>query len=36
MRTCKQCKIKFEPQYNKIQNVCSLSCAIELTNKRIN
>jgi len=36
MRTCKQCKIKFEPQYNKIQNVCSLSCAIELTNKRNN
>lgn len=34
MRTCKNCKTKFEPQYNKVQNVCSFSCAIELTNER--
>lgn len=34
MRICKNCKTKFEPQYNKVQNVCSFSCAIELTNER--
>ena len=34
MRTCKNCKNKFEPQYNKVQNVCSFSCAIELTNQK--
>lgn len=33
-RTCKNCKTKFEPQYNKVQNVCSFTCAIELTNER--
>ena len=34
MRTCKNCKTKFDPQYNKVQNVCSFTCAIELTNER--
>lgn len=34
MRACKNCKNKFEPQYNKVQNVCSFSCAIELTNQK--
>ena len=33
MRTCKLCKIKFEPQYNAVQSVCSFSCSIELTKK---
>lgn len=33
MRTCKYCKIKFEPQYNSVQSVCSFECSIELTKK---
>tara|TARA_R110001599_G_scaffold180686_1_gene373341 strand:- start:65 stop:595 length:531 start_codon:yes stop_codon:yes gene_type:complete len=31
MRTCKNCKDKFEPQYNSVQSVCSFECSIELT-----
>jgi len=33
MRTCKNCKCKFEPQYNSLQSVCSFECSIELTKK---
>jgi len=33
MRTCKNCKCKFEPQYNSVQSVCSFECSIELTKK---
>jgi hypothetical protein len=33
MRTCKNCKDKFEPQYNSVQSVCSFECSIELTKK---
>lgn len=29
MRTCKVCKTKFEPQYNSVQPVCSIACAIK-------
>ena len=32
MRTCKNCKEKFKPQYNSVQLVCSFECSIELTN----
>lgn len=32
-RTCKNCKVKFEPQYNAVQPTCTLECAIELSNK---
>ena len=28
-RTCKVCRIKFEPTYNKVQTTCSYTCAIE-------
>lgn len=28
-RTCKNCKTKFEPQYNSVQSVCSFECALE-------
>lgn len=34
MRTCKNCKCKFEPQYSSVQPVCSIACAIEDTNKK--
>ena len=36
-RTCKVCKIKFDPQYNSVQPTCSIKCAIEYsnTNKKI-
>jgi len=30
MRTCKNCKTKFDPQYNSVQSVCSFECSIEL------
>jgi hypothetical protein len=33
-RTCKNCSIKFTPQYNAVQEVCNFSCAIELKKKR--
>lgn len=33
MRTCKNCKCKFEPQYNTVQQTCSFECAIELSQK---
>ncbi len=29
MRTCKNCKCKFEPQYNAVQPCCTFECAIE-------
>jgi hypothetical protein len=29
MRTCKNCKIKFEPQYNTVQPYCDFECALE-------
>ena len=32
MRTCKNCKTKFEPKYSSVQMTCSVSCAIDLTN----
>ena len=36
MKTCKNCKIKFEPKYSSVQQVCSFECSIELakTNKK--
>ncbi|MAG50026.1 hypothetical protein CL621_00090 [archaeon] len=34
MRKCKNCKDKFEPKYNSVQEVCSYECAIELNQKR--
>lgn len=35
MRTCKNCGKKFEPQYNKVQQVCSFECSIELAKNKI-
>lgn len=32
MRKCKSCKQKFEPKYSSVQQTCSISCAIDLTN----
>ena len=29
LKTCKVCKSKFEPQYNRVQTVCSYMCGIE-------
>jgi hypothetical protein len=33
-RTCKNCKQKFAPSYNAVQEVCSFPCALELKKKR--
>jgi hypothetical protein len=33
MKTCKNCKEKFEPKYSSVQQVCGFECSIELTNK---
>lgn len=33
MRTCKNCKQKFEPQYNSVQMVCSPKCAVDYSYK---
>ena len=33
-RTCKQCKIKFEPTYSSVQPVCSPKCAYEYSKKK--
>ena len=35
MRNCKNCGKKFEPQYNKVQQVCSFECSIELAKNKI-
>jgi hypothetical protein len=36
MRTCKNCKCKFDPQYNKVQQVCSFESSIELAKNKTN
>ena len=33
-RTCKVCKIKFEPTYNSVQTTCSYQCAIKYAQKQ--
>ena len=33
-RTCKQCGVKFIPQYNRIQPVCSPKCALEYNKEK--
>jgi len=29
VRTCKNCKIKFQPTYSKVQLTCSYQCALD-------
>jgi len=34
MKVCKNCKTKFVPAYNSLQQACSVNCAIELSKKK--
>ena len=34
MKVCKNCKTKFVPAYNSLQQACSVKCAIELSKKK--
>ena len=35
MKTCKVCKVKFEPKYSSVQLVCSAKCAYEYGKKQV-
>lgn len=35
MKTCKVCKVKFEPKYSSLQLVCSAKCAYEYGKKQV-